>query len=152
METRPNTTANTPSITPQPEETIFSDIVDTAPYEKSLKTARIWLYVIAALQAIVGIYEYNSVSDPTAALVSLLIDGGIGVVFLLLAVWSYQKPVAAFMTALITYVVIHIGMMFIDPSNIYKGIILKVLIVVALVKACKDAREVQKLKEASIRS
>ncbi|WP_121353790.1 hypothetical protein [Flavisolibacter nicotianae] len=132
----------------QPQETIFSDLADTKPYEKSLKTARIWLYVIAALQAGIGIWEYASTQDPTVALVAGMIDAGIGVIFLALALWSYKKPAAAFITALATYVVIHIGMMFVDPTNIVKGFILKILIVVALVRAYKDAREVERLRES----
>lgn len=134
--------------TAQPQETIFHDFTDTRPYEKSLKTARIWLYVIAALQAGIGLYEYSSTEDPTVALIAGIIDAGIGVIFLLLALWSYKKPAAAFITALITYIVIHIGMLFVDPSNIYKGILIKILVVLALVKAYKDAREVERLKES----
>jgi hypothetical protein len=145
---QPTAVENIPSVTAQPEESLFHELVDTTPYEKSLKTARIWLYVIAALQVGVGIYEYTSTPDPTIALIAGLIDGGIGVLLLLLALWSYKKPVMAFMTALITYIVIHIGMMFIDPTNIFKGIIMKILIVAALVKALKDAREVEKLRES----
>lgn len=131
----------------QPQETIFSDLADTKPYEKSLKTARIWLYVIAALQAGIGIWEYVSTQDPTVALFACIIDAGIGVIFFALALWSYKKPALAFITALVTYVVIHIGMLFVDPTNIVKGFILKILIVAALVRAYKDAREVERLRE-----
>ena len=137
-----------PSATTQPETTLFSDLADTTYYQKSLKTARIWLYVIAAIQAGIGIYEYNSTPDPDVALIAAIIDGGIGVMFLLLALWSYKKPNLAFTTALVAYVVIHVGMMFVDPTNIFKGLILKIFIVVALVKAIKDAREVERLKES----
>ena len=135
----PSATAN--------QESIFSEMADTQPYEKSLKTARIWLYVIAALQVGMGIYEYNTV-DPSIALFALLIDAGIGVVFFALALWSYQKPAVSFMTALIVYILIHIGLSILEPANLVRGVILKILIVMALVKAYKDAREVEKLKES----
>jgi hypothetical protein len=148
METQQPSGEAVSPVTIQSQETIFSDLADTRPYEKSLKTARIWLYVIAALQAGIGVYEYLSTPDPTVALFAGVIDAGIGVIFLVLALWSYKKPAASFITALITYVVIHIGMMFVDPSNIYKGLLMKILIVLALVKAYKDAREVEKLKES----
>lgn len=148
METQQPSSENLSSETAHPQETIFHDFTDTKPYEKSLKTARIWLYVIATLQAGIGIYEYTSTEDPTVALVAGIIDAGIGVIFLLLALWSYKKPAAASITALITYIVIYIGMMFIDPSNIVKGVLIKILVVLALVKAYKDAREVERLKES----
>ena len=129
------------------QETIFSDLADTKPYEKSLKSARIWLYIIAALQVGLGIYEYNT-ADPNIALFALLIDAGIGTIFLSLALWSYKKPAVSFLTALIVYVLIYIGMGILEPENLYKGVLLKVFIVIALVKAYKDAREVEKWKES----
>jgi hypothetical protein len=129
------------------QETIFSDLADTKPYEKSLKTARIWLYVIAGLQVIMGIYEYNTVA-PDLALLVLLIDAGIGIIFFGLALWSYKKPAASFLTALIIYVLIHIGLGILEPENLIKGVLLKIFIVIALVKAYNDAREVGRLKES----
>ncbi len=146
MEPQPNEPTHIPSATEPAQPTIFSDIVDTAPYEKSLRNARIYLYIIAALQFGIGIYEYASTEDKD--LVAGGIDAGIGVLFLLLALWSYKKPAIAFMTALIAFLVIHIGLSIIDPSHIYRGIILKILVVVALIKAFKDARQVEKLRES----
>ena len=148
MEPQPNQPTPIPAATEAAQPTIFSDIVDTAPYEKSLRNARIYLYIIAALQFGIGIYEYASTEDKNLALVAGGIDAGIGVLFLLLALWSYKKPAIAFMTALIAFLVIHIGLSIIDPSHIYRGIILKILVVVALIKAFKDARQVEKLRES----
>ncbi len=51
------------------------------------------------------------------------------------------------MTALITFVVSHIATMILDDTAIYKGIILKILVIVALVKGFKDARQVEKLRD-----
>ena len=147
MDTQQPAHEQTPPSATATQDSIFSDLADTRPYEKSLKTARIWLYVIAALQVVIGFVEYTT-SEPDLALFTLLIDAGIGVLFLGLALWSYKKPAVSFMTALIVYVLIHTGIAFLDPSNIAKGIILKVLIIMALVKAYKDAREVEKLKES----
>jgi len=139
---------NIPSATDNSQSTIFSDIVDTTPYEKNLKTARIYLYIIAALQIGVGIYQYATANEPELALILGAIPAGIGVLFLGFAIWSYKQPVIAFMTALITFVVVHAATMILDPTAIYKGIILKILVIVALVKGFKDAREVQKLRES----
>ena len=139
---------NIPAATDTSQETIFSDIVDTTPYEKNLKKARIYLYIIAALQIGVGIYQYSTADDPELALILGGIPAAIGVLFLGFAIWSYKQPVIAFMTALITFVVVHLATMILDPTAIYKGIILKILVIVALVKGFKDAREVQKLRES----
>ena len=140
---------NIPSATSLSHETMFSDIVDIKPYEKNLKNARIWLYVIAAIQVVFGIVQYAITDDKEIGLIVAIVEAGIGVLFFLFALWSYKKPATAFMTALVTFVVIHVASAIIEPSQIYKGIILKVLVIVALVKGFNNAREVEKLKEAT---
>lgn len=145
METE-NNQSKVPAATETASETIFGDMMDTTAYQKHLKTARIWLYVIAALQVGMGIYEYSTIPDPQVGLIAALIDGGIGAVFLLFAFLSYKRPVASFIAALVTYVAVHVGMMFIDPTNIYKGIILKVIVVIALVRAINNARDIEKFR------
>ena len=140
---------NIPSATSMSQETMFSDIVDIKPYEKSLKNARIWLYVISAIQVVFGVVQYAIADDKEIGLVVAIVEAGIGVLFFLFALWSYKKPATAFMTALVTFVVIHIGSAIIEPTQIYKGIILKILVIVALVKGFNNAREVEKLKEAT---
>lgn len=131
------------------QESIFSDLLDTTPYQKALKTARVYLYIIAAIQAGMGVYQYTQATDSEQGLWTGGITASLGVLFLLFAIWSYRKPAAAFMTALVVFVVAHVATMIADPSYIYKGIILKVLVVVALVKGYKDAREVEKLNEST---
>src|SRR5690242_16705263 len=85
------------------DESIFTDVYDLAPYEKTMKNARIWLYVIAGIQFIMGIYEYNTTADPTVAAVAFGIDAFIALTFLGLALWSRKKPVIAFTIALVFY-------------------------------------------------
>ena len=89
-----------------PQQNLFADVVDTEPYEKSMKNARIWLYIIAALQAVMGIFEYNSTDDPTIGLIACGIDFAVAFLFLGLALYSKKNPVVAFTTALISYIVI----------------------------------------------
>lgn len=130
------------------QEGIFEEILDTSPYEKSMKNARVWLYIIAGLQAAMGLYEYFVTDDQTVALFALIIDVAIGCIFLVVSLWSKKKPYMAFILALCSYVIIHVGFMFLDPTNIYKGIILKVFIIVALSKAIKDAKKYEDVKAA----
>lgn len=148
MDSQPTPNNGIPSATANTQDGLFNDIVDTAPYEKSLKTARIYLYIIATIQFGIGVYEYLSTEDKELALIAGAVDAGIGVLFLLFALWSYKKPAIAFMTALIAFLVIHIGLAFLDSTHIYKGIILKVLVIVALIKGFNDARQVEKLRES----
>jgi hypothetical protein len=131
---------------PAQTESIFTDVIDTAPYEKSMKNARIWLYVIAGLQFLMGIFEYMNTADRTIGLLAFGIDATMAVCFLVLALWSRKKPVIAFTMALVLYALFVITFSILDPSNIYKGIIVKILVVIALVKANKDARKYEDIK------
>lgn len=129
------------------EGSLFDNVYDLEPYEKSMRSARIWLYVIAGIQLIVGIIEYNSVNDPSLAAIVFGIDAGIALVFLALALWSRKKPVIAFTIALIFYLVVVIGVAILtgDFASLAKGIIFKVLVVVALSKANRDARRYESI-------
>ena len=60
MEIKTSQYNSKPSAAALVEENIFSDFVDTRQYEKSLKNARIWLYVIAVIQAGIGVFEYTT--------------------------------------------------------------------------------------------
>jgi hypothetical protein len=131
-----------------PTENIFSEMVDYTPLEKSMKNARIWLYVIAGLQLIMGIYEYSTEFDPVVKWLAFGIDAGVGGIFFLLALWSRKKPKLAFTIALILYLVLNIGFMIMDPENILKGVLIKAIVVVALVKANKNARKYEEIKSS----
>jgi hypothetical protein len=135
---------------PQPllTESFLDEIADTEQYEKSLRTARIWLYVIAGLQLLMGFYEYGTTPDQAIGMIAFGIDAFVAVIFFVLALWSRKSPVAAFTTALITYILIVAGFCLLDTSNIYKGIIVKVLVLVALFKANRDARKYEELKRS----
>src|SRR5690349_5996830 len=95
---------------PVKEDTIFYDVADMSGYDKNLKNARVYLYIVAAVQMIFGFYEYFTLSDydNQIALLTGGIDVGIGIVFIILAMWSYKKPAAAFLTALIIFITIHV--------------------------------------------
>lgn len=127
---------------------LFNDVFDLAPYEKSMRNARIWLYVIAGIQFLVGIFEYSTVPDKTVGAIAFGIDAGVALVFLVLALWSKKAPTVAFTIALVFYAVVVLAAMFLDASNIYRGIILKILVVIALVKANRDARKYEEAKRA----
>lgn len=137
-----------PSATGSTEETIFTDLADTSRFEKNLKNARIWLYVIAAIQTAIGIFEYSTIDNKDLAMIAGLIDIGIAFVFFTLALWSRKQPFAAFTTALVLYVIINITLMVLNPSNISGFYIIKILVVIALVKAINSANEIRKVKES----
>lgn len=129
--------------------TLFSDVndvVDTEQYEKSLRNARNWLYVIGGLQIIMGFIEYGTITEQQIAIAAFCIDAFIGALFLALALWSRKKPVVAFTTALVCYIVVVTGLAVLDPSNLFRGMLIKIFAVIALVKANKAARQYEAIK------
>jgi hypothetical protein len=62
------------------------------------------------------------------------------------ALWSKQKPVPAFTAALITYIAFFVFFGILDPANFYRGIIVKIFLVIALIKGLKDAKEAEEMK------
>jgi hypothetical protein len=131
-----------------PQQDLFADVVDTEPYEKTMKNARVWLYVIAGFQAAMGIFEYNTAEDATIGMIACIIDVSIAILFTGLALYSKKNPVTAFTTALILYIVLIAGFIALDPSNATKGVVVKVLAIMALVKANNDARKYVALKQS----
>lgn len=127
------------------QETIFNDLTDMSGYDKNLKNARIYLYIIGALQLGIGIYEYAT-AEEYLKVWGLAIDGSIGAVFLGLALLSYKKPVLSFGLGLVLFILLQVVLIYLDSDNIRRGIFLKIFAIIALIKGLKDAREYEEIK------
>ncbi len=145
--THPDLKSSENSETSNQQATIFNNLIDTDEYEKKFKSARTWIYVIAGFQFAMGIFEFIK-EEETVAWIALGIDWTVALIFLLLGLWSRKKPAAAFLSALIFYLLMVTAFAAIDISNVLKGIIFKILIVIALVKAYNTAREYENMKKA----
>lgn len=137
----------TPVETNTEQESVLLDVADMSGYDKSLRRARGWLYVLAAMQACIGVYELCTTEDATVGKIAFGIDLFVAVVFLGLTIWSYKKPAPAFLTSLIFYIVFIVLLCIVDPANIFRGILVKILFVIALVRAYKDAKEIEEMKQ-----
>ncbi|MSR32059.1 MAG: hypothetical protein EXR99_11185 [Gemmataceae bacterium] len=69
---------------------------------------------------------------------------GLGVVFIILGIFIYQIPVVATVLGLVLYLGGNLVFGFLDPATFVKGVIIKILIVVGLVKAVQSAIAYQK--------
>lgn len=148
MDNQTNTTAQDSLHDTVPQENILTNIVDTEEYEKPLRNARGWLYAVAGFQLAMGFYEYFTTDNHLVGAVALGIDAFIALVFLVLALWSRKKPVPAFLSALVCYITFSVGFMLLDSSNIFKGLLIKILVVIALVKAYNSAKEYVAIKDS----
>ncbi len=131
------------------QETIFSDMTsDFTPYQKNLKNARIWLFVLAGIHFCYGIYQFSisGAYDYTIRWINFAIYGSQTLAFLAFAIWSYKKPKISFLTALIFYIAINVLFMVLEPWSIINGWVIKILVVVALFRGYNDAKEFEEMK------
>lgn len=66
---------------------------------------------------------------------------GLGMVFLLLAWWATKAALPAIMTALALFVSVHVVMAILDPANIVRGLLIKILFIAALLRGLMAALE-----------
>jgi len=64
----------------------------------------------------------------------------LAVFFFVMAAFVYRKPVGITLTSLIVFVTAHVADAVVEPSQIYKGILLKIIFIAILWKAYQSAR------------
>lgn len=138
---------HTPSPAEPQEESIFQESdYSMEGYDKHIRRARNILFIIAGVQ-LLGFFSIKDEEEPARS-----IETGIILLFVLLfaglAFWTKKKPFAALLTALILYGSLLILDAVFDPSTIYKGLILKIAIIVSLITGLRNAKEAQDLRKA----
>jgi len=108
--------------------------------KKEIKSGRNSLLIIAGLSFLFGI-GYFFLHDDTATLIA---SGILTIVYLGLAYWSQQRPLIALVLGLLVYLTTIVINAIVDPETIYKGIIVKVLIIVFLSKGINSALQLRK--------
>jgi prepilin signal peptidase PulO-like enzyme (type II secretory pathway) len=137
-------------ITPENNtETIFTGSeFSTEQYDKHIKQARNAIFAVAILLALsVIIMVATSPAGYEYLWIDILIWCGFIAVFIALALWTKKKPYYAIISALILYGLFIALNAVLDPSTIIKGILVKIIIVVFLIKGLGNAKEAQQMKE-----
>ena len=113
-----------------------------------VRKGRASLFVLAALfglYAAVLFFTEDHFKNTLAAVIVYLV---LSVIFLLLANWSIEKPVAALISGLSLYVALELLNIIIEPISLGRGILLKIFIILYLTKALQSAFEARKLSKA----
>jgi hypothetical protein len=113
-----------------------------------VRNGRTSLFVIAGLfafYAAIIFFTEDHFKNTLAAVTVYLI---LSVIFLLLANWSIQKPVAALISGLSLYAALELLNIVMEPATLGRGILVKIFIIVYLTKALQSAFEAQKLSKA----
>ena len=130
-------------------ESIFSeeDFVNQG-YDKHIKQARNAIFAVAIIITIsVLILAFNNSMYNEYLWADLLIYGIFIVGFVLLGFWTKKKPYYAIVAALVLYAVFIALNAILDITTLYKGIIVKIIIIVLLIKGINDAKEAQERQE-----
>ncbi|MEM9456279.1 MAG: zinc-ribbon domain-containing protein [Myxococcota bacterium] len=101
-----------------------------------VRKARSAFLVVGALQLLAGALG-AVMAPPGAAMFVLGAEVVVALVFFGLAWWCKAQPFAAAIVGLFIYGGLHLMAAVGDPSTIYKGIIVKVIVIVVLVRAVK---------------
>ena len=102
-----------------------------------VKNGRTIIYVIAGIMALQCGYEYYQ--TPIIAVFIIYIP--IVVSLILMGVYYFKNPYRMSITALIIYCVMMVFYVMADPSYIYKGLLIKGIIIYGLIKAIKYGKD-----------
>ncbi len=136
----------------QEEESIFDEAeFSVQGYDKHVKNARNAIFVVAITQLLFGLLVTLST---TKHIDSMILEIRLGVIVLIsmiffaLGLWTKKKPYTAILSALIFYGILILNDTIYEPVSLFKGIIVKIFIIIYLVRGLSDARDAQRWKEA----
>lgn len=119
-----------------------------------LRQARGWIlavgiiYVLSAILQVTVLGRGLSSADATFL---LALNGALFVVHLALWWWARGAPLAAAVVALCLFASLQVVNAAVDPSTLWKGLILKALFLVALVQAVRAGMQVHRLRSGAPR-
>lgn len=143
MEQNPRPTDQTPEINPEQQD-LLDDVYNDSMegYDKPIRRVRIILYIIAVLQ-LIALFTIGDLPEPQNW-ITMGIYVFFAAVFAVLAWWTKKRPYTAIITALSIYGSLLVIGGIIEPSSIVQGIIIKVVVIVLMISALSNAKEVQK--------
>jgi hypothetical protein len=136
---------------PKEETSIFSEhdfSIDI--YDKHIRQARNALFVAAGILLINIIILAFTVPEGYGEIWIDFVFWGLFIAgFIALGFWTKKKPYYAIIGGLILYA-LFIGInAYLDISTIYKGLILKIIIIAVLIKGLTDAKQAQDMQQVN---
>jgi peptidoglycan/LPS O-acetylase OafA/YrhL len=128
---------------------IFSEEEFSSPCEnKQIRHARNAMY-FAAGALLLNLILQIAVTDVLDEFIWIdyFIWGAFIAGFVTLAIWTNKKPYTAIILAIILFVLFIVLNAILDIQTIFRGIIMKVIVIIYLTKAVNDAKEVQRYRE-----
>jgi hypothetical protein len=123
--------------------------------QRKMRGASGALLAVAILQTIGILVIYGQVGDAMdhpevggEAKLFVAIAVALAAAFWGLWWWSRSNPFVAGVVGLVLYVTLHFAAALVEPSSLYKGIIIKVIVIVVLVKAVMAGAEYRRTMRA----
>jgi high-affinity Fe2+/Pb2+ permease len=117
------------------------DVIEDA--KKKLRNVKILLIVLAGLNILFGLYylmEDYTFYDGLAGLITAF-------VFIGCALWVEKQPLTGILAGFGFWILLQLVAIFINPANIFSGIILKVIFIVIFVKGIASAKDAKVFTE-----
>lgn len=113
--------------------------------QKRVKNVQILLYILAGINVVVGsIYTFGADE-------SLFVDGlaslVTGLVFIGCAVWVNKQPLTGILAAFVFWIVLQLLTAVLLPESIFRGILIKIIIIGVFVKGINSAKDAAKYSE-----
>jgi hypothetical protein len=116
-------------------------------YETGIKKARTALFVTAGLLLLGEVISASINNYEWTPVLIGIIAFEVGI-FVALGLWTKTKPYAAIVTGLIIFILLQVVTAILtDPTALFKGIIVKVIIIVYLAQALKPAKAWEDAKQ-----
>lgn len=115
--------------------------------QKKIKTASGALLAVAIIQTLTILVFYFLLRGAPAQAMVVAILSVIASVFWGLWWWSRSSPFPAAVTGLVIFVTLHLADAAMDPAALFRGIIIKLIILYVLIRAVLAGLEHRKIKE-----
>lgn len=116
--------------------------------QKHVKASRTTLFVLALLFfAYAILYGGGVIADD---IFSLVFYFAIGVIYIGLGIWAHTSPKAASIFGLALYILVVALIALADPTTLYKGILIKIIIIIYLMRGITEANKIPKEKAVEL--
>jgi len=116
--------------------------VDLTKAQHKVRNAAATLYVIAGFTALYGLIVGLGMQEDVSLMIGNIV---IAILYLVLGLWSQEKPFIAILCGLILFITFILLNAFLEPDTLYKGVIVKLIIVVFLIKGVVSARQANRI-------
>jgi hypothetical protein len=114
---------------------------------QKMYNSRVTLWIIAGITFLFGLISYFMDSTTEGALIMLILNVVISIVFLLIGSWAAERPFSALVLGLVLYVGLLLYWISEGQTRPAAGIIGRIVIIGFLIKGISSAREAEELKK-----